>query len=199
MTIKDTQPKEKKSTKKTSVKEKSVLKDLGARMEQRSRMKNLLRKDIEVEIMNNTNGKLFYKCPKTHQIIEMQGYGDMEVLTIEQLNAMKNSHRNMLENFWIVIVDVYDDEVEIDDVLAYLRLDKLYKGIKFDSEILDGLVRETDLEEFKAIILDIQPSLVVRIAERMKVLSEAGSFGDMYKMRFISELMGQPDLFTEDR
>lgn len=199
MTIKDTQPKEKKSTKKTSVKEKSVLKDLGARMEQRSRMKNLLRKDIEVEIMNNINGKLFYKCPKTHQIIEMQGYGDMEVLTIEQLNAMKNSHRNMLENFWIVIVDVYDDEVEIDDVLAYLRLDKLYKGIKFDSEILDGLVRETDLEEFKAIILDIQPSLVVRIAERMKVLSEAGSFGDMYKMRFISELMGQPDLFTEDR
>ena len=193
-----TQPK--KTTKKAKVEVDMAKKPtgLGAKLGNAKKRKSSIHKDVQVEVMNNVSGKLFYRCPKTNTVIEMLNYGDTEILTMEQLNAMKNSHRAMLNNFWIVLVDVLDDEVTLDDVLKELRIDKIYDGIEFDSEILENAITSTSLEEFKDIIVEMNPQLVVRVAERIKLLSMGGQFGDMYKMNFIADLMEQPDLFQMD-
>ena len=37
--------------------------------------------------MNNTQGGFYYKCPKTQMEINLQEFGDTEVVTIELLEA----------------------------------------------------------------------------------------------------------------
>ncbi len=182
--IKDTQPKEKEKTKEKKRKAKSS-----------KVAKKRLNKELEVVVMNNTNGRIFYRCPKTMSIIEMQEYGDMDTMTLEQLNTMRNSHKAMLENFWIVIVDVYDDEITVDDVIEHLRLKRLYGDMEFYDEAIDKLILDTSLEEFKEKIKVIQPKLVLLIAQRIKVLDMRGQFGDSYKMRFLEDYIGKEGLF----
>ncbi len=172
---KDTQPKETKKTKKKRV-----------------------TKDVEVVVMNNTNGKLFYRCPKTATIIEMQEFGDTETLTVEQLNVMKNSQKAMLEKFWMVLVDVEDDEITLEDVLEYLRIKKLYNGFNFSEDALDNLIKDTTYDEFETEIRKMKNSLVLIIAQRMKVLNKEGEFGDSYKMKFLADYMGNSMIFMEE-
>lgn len=160
--------------------------------------KKKITKDLEVVIMNNTNSKIFYRCPKTSSIIEMQEFGDTETLTIEQLNAMKNSHKAMLEKFWIVLVDVMDEEISLEEVLEYLRIKKLYNGFIFSADALDELIKDSTYEEFQCEIKKMKNSLVLIIAQRMKVLNKEGEFGDSYKMNFLADYMGSPTIFTED-
>ncbi len=182
--IKDTQPKEKEKTKEKKRKAKSS-----------KVAKKRLNKELEVVVMNNTNGRIFYRCPKTMSIIEMQEYGDMDTMTLEQLNTMRNSHKAMLENFWIVIVDVYDDEITVEDVVEHLRLKRLYGDMEFYDEAIDELILDTSLEEFKEKIKVLQPKLVLLIAQRIKVLDMRGQFGDSYKMRFLEDYIGKEGLF----
>lgn len=195
--MEDTQPKAKKTKKKTKPAKKGLA-GLSERMESRKKSRNTLNKDLEVEVMNITSGKVFHRCPKTNQVIEMAEFGDTEVMTMEQLNAMKNRERKTLENFWMVITDVYSDEVEIDDVLDALRLSSIYNGMRFDENVLDNVIIELTFEEFEEIIHEMKPQLVLRVAERMKVLLTKGQFGDMYKMDYIANLIGKPDLFVSE-
>lgn len=160
--------------------------------------KKRVTKDVEVVVMNNTNGKLFYRCPKTSTIIEMQGFGDTETLTIEQLNVMKNSQKSMLEKFWIVLVDVEDDEISLEDVLEQLRIKKLYNGFTFSEDAIDNLITETTYEEFQSEIRKMKNNLVLIVAQRMKILNKEGEFGDSYKMKFLAEYMGSPMIFMEE-
>ena len=55
----------------------------------------------EVIFMNNTNGNLFYRCPKTHATYDMYEHGDTDYITVEQLMIMNNTSRKMLKELWI--------------------------------------------------------------------------------------------------
>lgn len=101
-----------KSTKKTT---KKNTKKPTTKTSPRKRVK--IDRDLEVAFMNNTNGGFFYKCPKTQNIYDMQEYGDIDYITVDELLTMRNSYRKILNDLWILLIDVNSDEVSIEDVL----------------------------------------------------------------------------------
>lgn len=167
------------------------------KIKKNNKVKKTIDRNLEVEVMNLTQGQFAYTCPKTMARIEMTGYGDTEIMTIEQLNVMKNSHKGILEKFWIGIVGVEDEDITVDDVLIYLRLDRLYGDVRFEADKLDDFIIESEREEFIEKIQKMKPALVVILAQRMKVLNIEGEFGDSYKMEAVAKRMGRPELFNK--
>lgn len=163
-------------------------------------------KEIEVLIMNNLQGNFYYECPKTHIIIEMQNYGDVEVVTLDVLNAMKNSYKNILDNYWILIADVYSDDYTIEDIVQFLRLKEKYKFInsllekdKDSKSILDKIILNSSVKKFKEIINSLNNSLLIRLSERAVSLYKQKIFKDKFKMDTLAEALNEEVLALFDK
>ncbi|WP_024622596.1 hypothetical protein, partial [Metaclostridioides mangenotii] len=70
--------------------------------------------NIEVEIMNISNGAIFYICKKTGEVIELNESGNSTIVTLEVLMNMKNQSKVMLNGLLLSIIDVYEDDISID-------------------------------------------------------------------------------------
>lgn len=156
--------------------------------------KNKVSRDTEVVFMNNTNGNLFYKCPKTHAIFDMYEYGDTDYITVEQLLVMNNSSRKILKELWIILTDVVDDDVELDDVLKYLGLDKLYSDEIAPEDIDDFILKSKD-KNFSKTLKKMGKILVKKVVERSVVLYREGKLNSISKVNIIKEFVGNDDLF----
>jgi hypothetical protein len=159
--------------------------------------KRLITKDTEVVVMNNTKGLFSYDCPKTHDRYEMSDYGDTDTMTIEHLNTMKNQHRTILEKYWILPIEVIDENIELKDVLEYLRIDSLYENIELDVTFFDDLILKSNVQKFKKSIGEMSKAFIERIAERAIMLFKDGRFADHFKMRAMEELLGNENLFAD--
>ena len=174
-------------------------------------LRKMLTRDTEVLIMNNTQGGFYYKCPKTQMEINLQEFGDTEVVTIELLEAMKNRAKIVFKNYCIMIVDVYpeidfEDEIGIYDVLNYLGLTELYNlvsdelennGELYSEEFFDSLIINESRDRFEKIARKMNRKLLTQLAHRAYNLYKTGEFDSRYKMEFIQEKLGMEDLFTD--
>ncbi len=141
-------------------------------------------RDMEVAIMNNTHGGFIYIDPKTFSRHEMAGYGDIDYITVGELLNMKNSQRAIIDNFWVVIVEVLSDEVEMADILRYLGLEALYKNV-LTSDEMDKLILKSSPANFKKTFDTIHAGMANRIVERALELFKAGKFNDWAKFDVI--------------
>ena len=169
------------------VKKPLTIKDL------RRKLKN---SNIDVEIMNIAGGEVFYRCPKTHVEVSLQSVGDTETVDLDLLMTMKNRHKGFFSKYVIGIVDVYDDEITIEDVVNYLGIGELYKDIEnLDANYIEDLILDTDSLEFADIIGKLNIGLVQRIAERALVLFKTGQFDSRYKCDAIEKVLQIKGLF----
>ena len=97
-------------------------------------LRRAIPKNLEISIMNATNGDFYYECQRTGAVIELNGFGDITEVDIEVLSIMKTRSKTILANSMLLIVDVISDEFDLEDVLTYLSLDKYYAEL----DILDG-------------------------------------------------------------
>lgn len=174
-------------------------------------LRKMLTRDTEVLIMNNTQGGFYYKCPKTQMEINLQEFGDTEVVTIELLEAMKNRAKIVFKNYCIMVVDVYpevefEDEIGIYDVLNYLGLTDLYNlvsdelennGDLYSEEFFDNLIVNETRDRFERLAKKMNRKLLTQLAHRAYSLYKTGDFDSRYKMEFIQEVLGVEDLFTD--
>lgn len=91
--------------------------------------------ETEVEVFNNTHGRLVYTARKGNGYLFLEHFMDSDVMTVEELQVMKNAHRKILTDGWIYV----DDE----DVLDYLRLGNLKDSVK-DPETLEDIVSNSN-------------------------------------------------------
>lgn len=155
-------------------------------------------KDLDVIIMNNTNGRFAYTCPRTQNRHDIDTFGDMDRITLAELSTMKNSHKIILDKFWILIIDVDSDEFTVEDVLYYLQLDKLYEEALSNEEI-DNLLKKVALNKFEKILKSLNNVMAVKVIERAVMLFREGEFGDSNKMDIMEELVKREDLFKDVR
>jgi len=104
------------------------------------RKKNIS-KDTEIVIMNNSNAIFLYKSKITLQEYRMSDYGDIEYITVDELLRIKNSHKVMLENLWIRIIEVMDEEISVEDVITYLRLETVYNDVNKIKDVDDLILK----------------------------------------------------------
>ncbi len=175
----------KKTTEKVEVKE-TVKKSAPKRV--------IVDRDTEVIFMNNTNGNLFYRCPKTHATYDMYEYGDTDYITVEQLLIMNNTSRKMLKELWILLIDVATEGVELEDVLKYLGIDKLYSD-EISPEDTDNFILKSPDNKFAKTLEKMDKVLAKKVVERAVILYREGSFNSLAKLNAIKEFTGNEDLF----
>lgn len=151
-------------------------------------------RNTEVVFMNNTNGNLFYKCPKTHATYDMYEYGDTDYITVEQLLIMNNTSRKMLKELWILLIDVATEGVELEDVLKYLGIDKLYSD-EITPEDVDNFILKSLDNKFAKTLEKMDKVLAKKVVERAVILYREGGFNSLSKLNAIKEFIGNEDLF----
>lgn len=164
----------------------------------RKDLRELINKDTEVLIMNNCKGGFIYDCPKTAQRFNMTEFGDTDVITIEQLNTMKNQHRKILEQYWILPLEVYSDGADVEDVFQYLKITDLYKNLEVSTAVFDNLLLHATIEKFKENLDEMNSGLADRLVERALVLFTEGKFYDSRKQDMLREKVRDEYLFTKE-
>lgn len=178
----------KKTAKKKKKKKTKTFKDIKKAME-----------NTEVLIANNDDATFFYRCPKTGVEVDLREYGDTEIVEAEVLYTMKNS-KKIFNKYLIIILDVYsdDDGITIEDVYAYLGIDKLYKNIEIpSSEYLDELLLEETVERFERVIDGMSNNMFKRLANRAIMLAKRGQLSNSHKIRMIEDKLKMPELFYD--
>ena len=150
----------------------------------------------EVLIMNNTNGKFVYENNRTQTKIVLGKYGDVDYITVEELQRMKNEHRDIIEKFWIRIVNVENEEVELEDVLQFLLIDDLYASVLDVQEVENMLLKEDD-DKFEIVFLKLNKEFKNRIIERAVILFQGKRFNNFYKMKLMENYLGNDEFFKE--
>lgn len=151
-------------------------------------------RDTEVIFMNNTNGGLFYRCPKTHSVYDMQEYGDEDYITVEQLLIMNNTSRKMLKELWVLLIDTADDDVEIEDVITYLGLDSLYNDEVAPEDIEDFILKSKD-DKFEKSLNKMGKTLQAKVVEHSILLFREGKLNSFSKMSVLKDFVDDEDLF----
>lgn len=95
-------------------------------------------KNLEVACRSVVSGELIYISRRTNEPIEWEDYGDIQYITVEDLNTMKSQQKAFLTKPWIIIED--------EDVIDHLGLRSIYEGI-LPIEDLEAFLLETDINE----------------------------------------------------
>lgn len=134
--------------------------------------------DIEVLVQNNRRGILNYNDGRG-ALIELQEYGDEEYVPMRALKSLSTGrNKTLLRSLSLIIVDVIDEDITLEDVLAELRLTKYYDKAKEDMNIEDNLSAEemdeflenADLDDIKRVMKNenLRTCISERIIERYK-------------------------------
>lgn len=83
--------------------------------------------NTEVVLVNNVQSSFNYS-DGNDTFFSMNEYGDEAIVTYGSLRRISSGrHKKLLQDLYLLIGDVFSDEVSKDDVLAQLRLDSVYK------------------------------------------------------------------------
>lgn len=164
----------------------------------RQELKKKVSRDTEVVVMNNTTGILTYTCPKTKAEYEMHSFGDTTFITVDELITMKNKHRSMFQNYWLIPIAVEDDEVTLEEVVAYVGLDKYFKHDVFiDDGELDDFLTNSPADEFAKVVRSFDEKYQAILFDRAIKLFKDGQFSDYNKMNVVKEISKNDSIFED--
>lgn len=134
--------------------------------------------DIEVLVQNNRRGILNYNDGRG-ALIELQEYGDEEYVSMRTLKSLSTGrNKTLLRTLSLIIIDVIDEEVTLEDVLAELRLTKYYDKAKEDmaieedlnAEVIDKFLDDASLDDVKRVMKNknLRTCVSERIIEKYK-------------------------------
>ncbi|MCC0764811.1 hypothetical protein IR151_17595 [Clostridioides sp. ES-S-0006-03] len=152
-------------------------------------------KNIEVEVMNITNGSVFYKCKRTNEIIELDEPGDTTTVSLDLLLNMKTQSKSMLDGLILSIVDVFDG-IDMDSVLDVLGLEDKYKVCDMKLDSIDDFIENSTNEKFEKSLDKINEKVLKRIIERAIKLSKQGKLDSNYKRILLEEKSHSKYLFS---
>lgn len=146
-------------------------------------MKRKLDPDTEVDVMSNFAGELIYISPKTSEKITWPTLGDIEPMTVDELNTMKNTCRKFFERGWVKPVGEYSNEV-----IAQLRLNNYYTDFIDVSKLrsLFGLPKD----EIVRYVNNTKPAIRDTIAIAIQSMIENEELVNLSVIRAFEEAIG---------
>lgn len=154
--------------------------------------------EIEVEVMNLTNGEVFY-TPNSNEVpyFELNGIGDKEFVELDKLYKVASKHKAYFKNHCITIVDLDDMDYTVDDILDFLGIKNLYDNIEnYDSDYIDYILNELDFDEFEDVVNNNSIELAQRLTERAVHLHKNDELDSSNKKKFLANKVNMPDLFN---
>lgn len=158
-----------------------------------SRKRKKIDRNIEILVMNTTNGGIFYRCPKTKNEYRLSTYGDTDYITIDELITMRNAHRKLLSKYYLMPIEIMDEEISLDEALIFIGLDKLYDEEVYKSVInneieLNDIILSKDFQtRFTRFTHDFQLILI----ERAVALFRENKLTDYNVIEFLNNFTGR--------
>lgn len=66
--------------------------------------------DVLIKVKSGFHGTLFYNNPVSGETTIWEGAGDIQIMSMRELRAMKARHVNFFKNQWVIIAGVADSE-----------------------------------------------------------------------------------------
>lgn len=151
-------------------------------------------KNGEVLVMNNTMGGFYYKCDKTHEVIDLSKKGDTQIISVDTLLFMKNTSMGIFDKYWLLVIDVLDDEFTVEELFAYMGFDKYAEYMLDMEESLKDIINN-NYTTFVKIIENLDVNILSRMAEYCVAGYEEGTFTDYNKMQAVEKAIGRQGVF----
>lgn len=138
-----------------------------------------------VLVMNNTTGFVSFVNKRTQAEFLIEGYGVFEEMLVSDLINMRSSAPNLLNHGYLLILD--------DDVVGYLRLQKVYENI-LKPEDIDHFFKQNDVKMrnildkcprgMKELLFDKAKEMVQSNHPDMDYNSKKRVFEDVFNIKF---------------
>lgn len=159
-----TQTKEVKKPKKKKVTPKIEVKEV---KKSRKQIASELRRNmgsIDVEILNISDMRVSHANKMGVFYFQLEP-NESVIISLEEIYEVKTKAKKCFTEHMIIITDVFSDDYSLEDIMAFLGLDNVYKGIDDpNSDFLEKFVVETNEDEFERMIQKKNKKEIKRIA-----------------------------------
>lgn len=152
-------------------------------------------KTTEVVVMNNTNGMLYF--PTRGRDLDITTGGDTAILSIEELTEIKNKAKSMFTKFYLVPVDVIQEDVSLEEVIVYLGLDNIYNKENLNLEEYMENILNSKPEQFLRYMETLSEEMVSSLAERIADLYIRDEFDSSRKQQMLCDRLGNKYFFED--
>ena len=166
-----------------------------------SEMKRQL-KDADVSIKNNSMFEVILKSDRNGGSFTVLKPTEIEDITFEDLQSIVKKHKSMLEDFTVLIDDVYcpdNEELGIEEVEQVLGLSRIKKGMDEvpDDLYFDDLLLDCPFEEFTEEVDEMKKVVIKRLIERAIYLYKEKEFSNNFKMSYLEKKLGVQYVFED--
>lgn len=152
-------------------------------------------KSTEVVVMNNTNGMLYF--PTKTKDLDIRTGGDTDIVTVEELQEIKNKSKSMFAKFYLVPVDVIDEEITLEEVVVYLGLDTIYNKDNLNmEEYMDNVINSTP-EQFLRYMETLNQNVIESIAEKIADMYMNDEFDSSRKQQMLCDRLNNQYFFED--
>ena len=152
-------------------------------------------KSTEVVVMNNTNGMLYF--PTKTKDLDIRTGGDTDIVTVEELQEIKNKSKSMFAKFYLVPVDVIDEEITLEEVVVYLGLDTIYNKDNLNmEEYMDNVINSTP-EQFLRYMETLSQNVIESIAEKIADMYMNDEFDSSRKQQMLCDRLNNQYFFED--
>lgn len=152
-------------------------------------------KSTEVVVMNNTNGMLYF--PTKTKDLDIRTGGDTDIVTVEELQEIKNKSKSMFAKFYLVPVDVIDEGVALEEVIVYLGLDTIYNKDNLNmEEYMDNVINSTP-EQFLRYMETLNQNIIESIAEKIADMYMNDEFDSSRKQQMLCDRLNNQYFFED--
>lgn len=122
--------------------------------------------NIQVKFINFCGGEFYYKDERSMSEYRLSSFGESDYITMDELKRMKSQHSAILTDFSIILTEVESDDTDLEDVLKYLGLEKLYTEILDDEEVDNLLLDNRQIGKLQDTFNKMPNQLKDRISDR---------------------------------
>lgn len=141
--------------------------------------------DINIEILNIGigNAKFMNKSGVTYFDLDI---GESDILSLKLVKEIATKSMSFFRDFVITISGVFPEDIDMDEILMYLGLDRVYKDIEnYNSDFLRELILEEDDREFEATLDKYNREFTKMVACKMILLYRSGENVSREKERIV--------------
>lgn len=158
-----------------------------------SKLAKKIDKETEILVANHVHGGFIYISQAKGSIIDLENFGNEEYVTFGELKTIMGSKRDILQDLKLLLLDVEDEDVTLDDVIASLRVKDTYAQLKeiagkkdIDVHTIENFILTGTEKKLKEILSDPDSKLRLPILETAVALQREGKLKDYNKMQIIA-------------
>ena len=147
--------------------------------------------DVQIRVKSNYYGTLFFQNRRTGDFVEWKNPGEVQIVTMSDLRAMKAEQAAFFRNQWVVILGVAEHEdckATCEDICKALVVEQHYKNYIEPTNFREicGWSEKELIERVSMLTPGAKENLIVALNSYIK----DGSLDSLKKIRAFEEVLG---------